>query len=590
MTMTRQGKPGKAPAKNPPRERAGPTKLAAGEALARPAGEIELVFAPLGGVGEIGMNLSAYGYGTAHKKDWLLVDCGVSFAGPDLPGIDLVMPDVSFLEKERRRIKGLVITHAHEDHIGAVADLWPRLQCAVYATPFAAAMLEAKRLSEANAPKVPMHIVKVGGRIPLGPFEVEPIAVAHSIPEATALAIRTPLGLVLHTGDWKIDPTPVLGDKTDEARLKALGDEGVLAIIGDSTNAIRDGQSPSERDVAAELTTIIREAKGRVCVTTFASNVARVRAVAEAAMATDRQVVLVGRALHRVAGIAREQGMLDGIPAFVGVDAYGYLPRDKVVAILTGSQGEPRAALAKIAMDDHPDVTLTAGDTVIFSSRTIPGNEKEVGAIVNALIKQGVEVITDRDRLVHVSGHPRRAELEKMYEWTRPRIAIPVHGEPLHLSHHAALAKRMGVKEVLLATDGDVIRLAPGEPDVVDAIPAARMLKDGVLLVPDADRCVPERRKLGFAGVVSCAIALDERGHLVGDIELDCAGVPEIEVDGETLMDRVADAIMETIESLPKARRRDPEAVRESVEKTIRGALNRVWGKKPLCHVLVLTV
>ncbi len=424
----------------------------------------EFVFCPLGGVGEIGMNFSLYGFGSPAKKDWIAVDCGVAFAGPDLPGIDLVMPDPGFIARENKRLRALIITHAHEDHIGAVADLWPRLGCPVYLTPFAAAMLEAKKLNEPGAPKMPIHIIRPGQVINAGPFSFEMIAVAHSIPESTSLAIRSPLGLVVHTGDWKIDPTPVLGDKTDEARFRALGDEGVLAMIGDSTNAIRDGVSPSEREVAAELEQIIRGAKGRVAVTTFASNAARVRSVAEAAMRCDRQVVLVGRAMERVMSIAREQGMLDGIPPFVSVESYGYLPRDKVVAVLTGSQGEPRAALARIANDDHPEVTLTPGDTVIFSSRTIPGNEKAVGGIINALVKQGVKIITDRDALVHVSGHPRRGEMEQMYNWVRPQIAIPVHGEPYHMAEHAALARRMGVKEVLLANDGDVIRLAPGEP------------------------------------------------------------------------------------------------------------------------------
>jgi len=550
----------------------------------------ELVFCPLGGVGEIGMNFSLYGFGSQSKKDWIAVDCGVAFAGPDLPGIDLIMPDPRFIAGEKKRLRALIITHAHEDHIGAVADLWPRLGCPVYLTPFAAAMLEAKRLSEAGAPKMPIHIIQPGQVTELGPFSVEMIAVAHSIPESTSLAIRTPLGLVVHTGDWKIDPTPVLGDVTDEARFRALGDEGVLAMIGDSTNAIREGISPSEREVANELEKIIRAAKGRVAVTTFASNAGRIRSVAEAAMRCDRQVVLVGRAMERVIGIAREQGMLEGIPPFVGAESYGYIPRDKMVAVLTGSQGEPRAALARIANDDHPEVTLTPGDTVVFSSRTIPGNEKAVGNIINNLIKQGVKVITDRDGLVHVSGHPRRGEMEQMYSWVRPKIAIPVHGEALHMAEHAALAKRMGVKEVILANDGDMVRLAPGEPDVVDTVPAQRLLKDGSLLIEEAARVVPERRRLAFAGIVSVAIALDDRGHIVGDIQMDMAGVPEQDAMGEDLAELVEETVIDCVEGLPKARRRDPDAVAESVTRAIRGTLNGKWGKKPMCHVLVVTV
>jgi len=550
----------------------------------------ELVFCPLGGVGEIGMNFSLYGFGSPAKKDWIAVDCGVAFAGPELPGIDLIMPDPRYIAGQSKRLRALIITHAHEDHIGAVADLWPRLGCPVYLTPFAAAMLEAKRLSEAGAPKMPINIIRPGQTIDVGPFSFEMIAVAHSIPESTSLAIRTPLGLVVHTGDWKIDPTPVLGDVTDEARFRALGDEGVLAMIGDSTNAIREGISPSEREVASELEKIIRAAKGRVAVTTFASNAGRIRSVAEAAMRCDRQVVLVGRAMERVIGIAREQGMLEGIPPFVGAESYGYIPRDKVVAVLTGSQGEPRAALARIANDDHPEVTLTPGDTVVFSSRTIPGNEKAVGNIINNLIKQGVKIITDRDGLVHVSGHPRRGEMEQMYSWVRPKIAIPVHGEALHMAEHAALAKKMGVKEVILANDGDVVRLAPGEPDVVDTVAAQRLFKDGSLLIEEAERVVPERRKLGFAGIVSVAIAMDERGQIVGDIQMDMAGVPEKDALGEDLAELVEETILDCVEGLPKARRRDPDAVSESVTRAIRGTLNGRWGKKPMCHVLVVTV
>lgn len=550
----------------------------------------EFVFCPLGGVGEIGMNFSLYGFGSPAKKDWIAVDCGVAFAGPELPGIDLIMPDPRYIAEQSKRLRALIITHAHEDHIGAVADLWPRLGCPVYLTPFAAAMLEAKRLSEAGAPKMPINIIRPGQTIDVGPFSFEMIAVAHSIPESTSLAIRTPLGLVVHTGDWKIDPTPVLGDVTDEARFRALGDEGVLAMIGDSTNAIREGISPSEREVASELEKIIRAAKGRVAVTTFASNAGRIRSVAEAAMRCDRQVVLVGRAMERVIGIAREQGMLEGIPPFVGAESYGYIPRDKVVAVLTGSQGEPRAALARIANDDHPEVTLTPGDTVVFSSRTIPGNEKAVGTIINNLIKQGVKIITDRDGLVHVSGHPRRGEMEQMYSWVRPKIAIPVHGEALHMAEHAALAKKMGVKEVILANDGDVVRLAPGEPDVVDTVAAQRLFKDGSLLIEEAERVVPERRKLGFAGIVSVAIAMDERGQIVGDIQMDMAGVPEKDALGEDLAELVEETILDCVEGLPKARRRDPDAVSESITRAIRGTLNGRWGKKPMCHVLVVTV
>src|SRR3954467_3190154 len=434
--------------------------------MARPD---ELTFAPLGGVGEIGMNLSIYGLGNRHQRSWLAVDLGVSFGDEEhLPGIDLIMPDISFLEKERKNLVGLVLTHAHEDHFGAIIDLWPKLQCPIYATQFSAALLQAKLEAEYNPPKIPVTIIPSGGRIDLGPFNVEFIPVAHSIPESHALAIHTPLGTVLHTGDWKIDPTPIIGLPTDERRLRELGDAGVLALVGDSTNAVRDGRSPSETEVAATITKLVMAAKGRVAVTTFASNVARLKAVADAAKAAGREVVVVGRAMERVVQVARETGHLDGVQSFRGADLYGHFPPDKVLALCTGSQGEARAALARIANDDHPQVTLNKGDCVIFSSRTIPGNEKAVGTIVNGLINQGIEVITDRTHLVHVSGHPRRAELAELISWVKPKILIPAHGESLHLSEHAKLGRSLGVKEVVQCRNGDLVRIAEGRAGIID--------------------------------------------------------------------------------------------------------------------------
>ena len=386
----------------------------------------QLVFAPLGGVGEIGMNLSIYGLGDERRRQWLIVDVGVSFAAEEhLPGVDLIFPDIRYLVEERRNLAGIVLTHAHEDHFGALFDLWPQLRVPVYATPFTAALIEAKRLSEPGAPEIDVKVVPLGSRFTVGPFDVELVSMSHSIPESNALILRTPHGNVLHTGDWKLDPTPVVGLPTDRGQAARLGGEGVLAVVGDSTNAVRDGRSPSEADVARTLAELIASAPARVAVTTFASNVARLRAVAEGAKAAGREVVVVGRAMERVVQVARETGYLDGVQEFRGPDVYGYLPPDKVVALCTGSQGEPRAALARIAQDDHPDITLARGDRVIFSSRTIPGNEKAVSTIVNGLIDQGVEVITDRTHLVHVSGHPRIGEVEELLGWVKPQHPDP---------------------------------------------------------------------------------------------------------------------------------------------------------------------
>ncbi len=551
----------------------------------------ELTFAPLGGVGEIGMNLSIYGLGDRHQRAWLAVDLGVSFGDEEhLPGIDLIMPDITFLEKERKNLMGLVLTHAHEDHFGAIIDLWPKLQCPIYATQFSAALFRAKLEAEHNPPKIPVTVVPSGGRVDLGPFNVEFIPVAHSIPESHALAIHTAIGTVLHTGDWKLDPTPILGPPTDEKRLRELGDAGVLALVGDSTNAVRDGRSPSEAEVAVIIAGLVKSAKGRVAVTTFASNVARVKAVADAARAADREVVVVGRAMERVVQVARECGYFEGVQNFRGMDLYGHFPADKVLALCTGSQGEPRAALARIANNDHPTVTLNKGDTVIFSSRTIPGNEKAVGGIINGLVAQGVEVITDRTHLVHVSGHPRRDELRDIISWVRPQILVPVHGEALHLSEHAKLARTAGVPKVITCRNGDLVKLGPGDPGIIDELPAGRLYKDGRILEDAKSRTVAERRRLGFAGCVFVAVAMTEKGELADDPEVDLIGIPEKNAAGEELDEIVFDAVVSTVEGLPQARRRDPDALAESVRRAVRATVNEEWGKKPLCFVHVLEV
>jgi ribonuclease J len=552
----------------------------------------DLVYAPLGGVGEIGMNLSIYGLGSDHKRSWLAVDLGVSFAQEEhLPGVDLILPDIGFLVSERKNLAGIVIPPAHEDHVGALLDLWPKLKVPIFATPFTAALLEAKLGSERGvAPEIPVNIVKPGSRFSVGAFDVEMVAMAHSIPEATALIIRTPAGTVLHTGDWKIDKTPMLGPGTDEAKLRALGEEGCLAVVGDSTNAVRDGISPSEADVEKTISALIRSAKGRVAVTTFASNVERLRSVALAAQECGREVVVVGRAMDRVVAIARELGLLDGVKPFRSVDAYGYLPPDKVVALCTGSQGEPRAALARIAEDQHPDVTLSRGDTVIFSARTIPGNEKEVGRIINGLIDQGIEVITDRTHLVHVSGHPRRAEVEQLLSWVKPKILIPVHGEALHLSEHAKLGRAMGIPEVVQCRNGDLVRLVEGKASIIDEVPSGRTYKDGSLLVQADARTIADRKRLAFAGAISVALALTERGELVADPEFDMIGIPERDAGGELISDAVLEAIESTYETLPLKRRGDPDTLAEAVRRAVRAAVAQRWGKKPMCHVHVLVV
>lgn len=547
----------------------------------------ELVFVPLGGVGEIGMNLALYGYGSPGKRQWIMVDCGVTFAGPELPGVDLILPDIRFLAKERENLKAIIITHAHEDHYGALNDLWPGLNVPVYASGFTAGLLEAKRNYEGSRADIPVTPFKAGDRISVGPFDIEALAVNHSIPEPMSLVIRTPLGNLVHTGDWKIDHEPSLGPLTDEARFRAVGDEGVLALMCDSTNANREGISPSEEEVSEGLRKIIENAEGRVAITTFSSNVGRIRSIAHAAHAAGREVLLLGSSMKRVVNVARDIGLMEGIKPFIAEDEYGYIPRDKVVVVLTGSQGEPRAALAKIARDEMRNVSLAAGDTVVFSSRTIPGNEKPILEIMNGLIDQGVHIITDADALVHVSGHPRRNELVKMYEWTRPQILVPVHGEAAHLTAQAELGAQSGIPNIPRVRNGDMLRIAPGPAEVIDQVPHGRIFKDGKLIGDLEEMGIGDRRKLAYVGHVSVNVLLDSRFDFLGDPDLVAFGLPEFDEEGEDMEDTLYDAVLGAVESIPRARRKDLETLREAIRRAVRAAANEAWGKKPVVTVFV---
>ncbi|WP_417767807.1 ribonuclease J [Stappia sp.] len=554
------------------------------------AGKEELVFVALGGLGEIGMNMALYGYGPARDRRWLMVDCGVTFAGPELPGVDIVVPDTRFIEDNLDRLDGIVITHAHEDHYGAIVHLWPKLKAPLYMTAFTAGLLEAKASSEPGVGKIPVTVVKQGGRINAGPFEVEFVAMSHSIPEPCALAIRTPAGTVVHSGDWKIDPTPGVGKPIDTERLAEIGREGVQALICDSTNAVRDGVSPSEMDVAADLSKVIRKAKRRVAVTTFASNVARIRSIAIAAKAADRDVVVMGRSMHRAIEVSRELGYLDDLPAFLSEDAYGYLPPERVVLLLTGSQGEDRAALARIASGDHRNVALSKGDMVIFSSRTIPGNEKAVGAILNKLAEAEVEIVTDRDALVHVSGHPRRGELTQLYDLLKPQGLIPAHGEAVHLKAHRDLALQYGIKNTLIARNGDVVRLAPGKLAVIDDLPTGIAVKDGLIFGDPEETGVHERRKLSFAGAIVVSVVIDAKGTVIGEPQAALFGLPDVDENGDDLEDIVIDEVVAALDSIPKNRRKDADLVAEAARRAARAAIRDCWGKKPLTEALVVRV
>ena len=547
----------------------------------------ELIFVPLGGVGEIGMNFMLYGYGPEATREWIIVDVGVTFPDEKHPGVDLIMADIRYIVENKLTIKGIVITHAHEDHYGALHDLWPLIKAPVWMSPFAAGLLEAKRQSEFDAPKIPVTIYKAGDVFEIGPFKIEAIPVAHSIPEPFALAITTSAGTVVHTGDWRIDLTPEIGPPTNEARLRQLGDAGVLALVCDSTNAVRDGESPSEQAVGKELRKIISESPGRVAVTTFSSNVGRIRSIAEAARDSGRRVLVMGRSLKRVIDVASELGYLEGLPPFISEEEFSTVPRDKLVLICTGSQGEPQAVMAKLSKDEFKTVSLTAGDVVIFSSRTIPGNEKAILEIKNRLVDLGIKIIEDSDALVHVSGHPRRAELKQMYAWTRPKIGVPVHGEPIHLVAQGSLMAMSGIGQVVQIRNGDMLRLAPGAAEIIDQVPSGRLYKDGRLLGTDETMGVRDRRKLSYAGHVAVNVVLDDKLELAGDPDIVAIGVAYTDKNGEDLEDLMLDAAVGAIESIPRQRRKDLDLVQESVRRAVRGAANDAWGKKPLVTVFV---
>jgi len=550
--------------------------------------ENELVFLPLGGIGEIGMNLALYGFGPEDDREWLIVDMGVSFAGPDLPGADLILPDIRFLESERHNVRGLVLTHAHEDHYGAVLDLWPQLKIPVYATAFTAALLQAKQTSDfKNTPPVPVHVFQAGDRFQIGPFEVEAVAVSHSIPDPVALVIRTSLGNVVHTGDWKIDPDPVLGAKTDAKRLNAIGQEGVLALICDSTNAQLEGTSPTETQVSDSLAQIMAQAPARLAITSFASNVGRVRSIALAAEKIGRHVTLIGRSMKRAAQVAHELGLLPEWENFLNEEEAATIPRNKIVYILTGSQGETRAALAKLARDEMRGLALDKGDLVIYSSRPIPGNEKAILDTQNRLIDRGIKIITERDQLVHVSGHPRRAELKQLYDWLKPKILVPAHGEALHLTAHAEFGRDCGIETVSPIRNGDMLKLAPSVVEVIDEVPHGRIYKDGNLIGTEDELGIKERRKLSQVGHVAVSLILDHRHELMEDVELVAFGVPENDGRGALIEDVLIERIEEAIGSIPRARRKDDELIRESTRRAIRACINEIWGKKPIVSVFL---
>lgn len=551
--------------------------------------EDELIFLPLGGSGEIGMNMNLYGI----AGQWLLVDLGVTFANGEQPGIELITPDPTYIEERRDDLAGLILTHAHEDHLGAVAHLWPRLRCPVWATPFAAALLRNKLEEAGLLLEVPLHIIQPGEQLQIGPFGIDFIALTHSTLEMNALAIRTKAGLVLHTGDWKLDPDPLVGPKSDEDALRRLGDEGVMAMIGDSTNALNDGTSGSEADVLDSLMRICADRTGRIAIASFASNVARIDTVARVAAAHDRHLVLVGRSLWRIVAAAKECGYLDDLPPFLTDDEGAYLPPEKVMFMCTGCQGESRAALARIAHGDHRHVVFEQGDLVIFSSRVIPGNEMAISRVRNRLLWNGVEVIGEDEPGVHVSGHPCRDELAEMYRLVRPRIAVPVHGEYQHMLAHAELARSLQVPEAVVIENGQALRLAPGAAEVVAEVQSGRCYVDGDVVVPANDDGVRTRRKLMFSGAAVVILVADDAGALLADPELVFQGLAgegmgEDEKGASALAEEAERAVEAAVDELPASARKDDGRMTEAARIALRRLIRDRLGKRAVVEARII--
>lgn len=550
---------------------------------ASPSGE--LYFVPLGGAGEIGMNMNLYGFG----GKWLMVDLGVTFGDDSMPMIDVVMPDPAWIEERADDLVGIVLTHAHEDHLGAVHYLWPKLRCPVYASPFAAALLKGKLHEVGLQNTVPVHVVTPNRPFDVGPFEVEMVAMTHSIPEPNTLAIRTPAGTVVHTGDWKLDPDPLISPPADTETLRRIGNEGVLALVGDSTNVFTKGHSGSEAEVRANLISLLGRFDRRIAIGCFATNVARVESIALAAEANGRSVALVGRSLWRIEKAARELGYLKDIAPFLTDHDAADLPADKVVYICTGSQGEPRAALARIAANDHPNVRLGKGDTVLFSSRVIPGNEKAIFRVQNELVRLGCQVITDREEFIHVSGHPGREELETMIQLVRPNIVVPVHGEARHVREHCALATKLGVPHTQVVEDGAMLRLAPDGPEIVDHVATGRLAQDGPRLIRLDSEILRDRRRMVFNGSAVCTIVCDRKGNLVADPQVTALGLLDADHFVEE-HDTVVDAAMDAFEDLPLSGRLDDAVAQEAVRRAVRRTLKDMLGHKPVTTVHLVRV
>jgi len=549
----------------------------------------ELVFVPLGGSGEIGMNLNCYGYGPESNRQWLIVDVGVTFGDLSTPGVDVIVPDPAFLDGEN--IRGIVLTHAHEDHIGALGWLWHRIKAPIYATPFTAFLIREKLREAGILNEVKIIEVPLSGTIDLGPFQVTMITMTHSIAEPNSLAIKTPLGTVFHTGDWKLDPSPVIGQPTDIAAITRLGDEGLLAMVCDSTNVFVEGQAGSELDAQAGLIELIGSLKtGRIAVGCFASNVARMVSVIKAAQLAGRRVALAGRSMHRITAAARHVGLFNDSQRILTEEEARIWPADEILYLCTGSQGEDRAALSRAAQGTHPFIKLGLGDHCIFSSRVIPGNELSIAALQDKLADRGVRLYTEKDHPhVHVSGHPCRDEMKQMYAWARPRIAVPTHGMRRHLAEHANMARDLGVAETVTPRNGDMVRLAPGLAAIIDEVPSGRLYVDGGRLVTEQGEALHERRHASTNGVLIVSFAMDKRGKIVSDIDVRAIGLPGDDASplGDAL-DDLAERAEQAVMKLKGAALEDEMVIEQAVSRALKKASQQIWDRRPIVETIIL--
>jgi len=549
----------------------------------------ELLFCPLGGSGEIGMNLNLYAYGKPENQKWIIVDVGVTFADDSVPGIDLIYPDPGFIVDKKEDVLGIILTHAHEDHIGAIAHIWPKLKCNIYATPFTAVLVREKFKEKKIDITSNLKIVELNGALNLEPFNIEFVTLTHSILEPNGLKIKTPSGTVLHTGDWKCDPNPLIGNKIDEDKLKQIGDDGVLAMICDSTNVFSMGRSGSEMDVRKNMFNIIQRLKKRVIVTSFASNVARMESVFYCAEKTGRQISLVGRSMHRIFKAARECGYLKNVIEPIDPRDAKNIGREKIIYLCTGSQGEPMGAMMRIANYVHPDVFIERGDSVIFSSKIIPGNEKKLYKLHNQLVREGVEVISEENEFIHVSGHPNREDLKDMYQWVRPKSIIPVHGEHRHMIEHAKFAKEMQIPFTVKVENGDIVKLFPGEkPEVFDKAPSGRLFVDGNIAVEEDSRSIKERRNISANGILDVTILVTPKGHIHNKPILNYSGLP-IESD-EDYQYELENIIEKTARTFALNNHNQKDSIIDAIKISCRKITKEITGKKPVTNIKLVRI